>query len=151
MVVCPSGCGSSKSDKQDLIWPTVTESYGGTILQSRLEMRGQRSSPVLVCLGDAIDFQNAIGKDKIEERILALSAYAKTKLAAIPGVTLHSSTDSELSSGLTFFYIKDKNKSHADINHKIRDDYNIIMRTVYFKDSETDEKGQTGLRISTHI
>jgi isopenicillin-N epimerase len=149
----PPGVGVlyAKSDKQDLIWPTITESYGGKTLQSRLETRGQRSSPVLVCLGDAIDFQNAIGKDKIEKRILALSAYAKIKLAAIPGVTLHSSTDSELSSGLTFFYIKDKNKSHANLNYKIREDYNIFMRTIYFKDSETETKNQTGLRISTHI
>jgi selenocysteine lyase/cysteine desulfurase len=149
----PPGVGVlyAKSDKQDLIWPTITESYGGKTLQGRLEVRGQRSSPVLVCLGDAIDFQNTIGKDKIEKRILALSAYAKTKLVAIPGVTLHSSTDSEQSSGLTSFYIKDKNKSHADINYKIRDDYNIIMRTVYYKDSATETRNQTGLRISTHI
>jgi len=149
----PPGVGVlyARSEMQDSIWPTITESYSGKTLQSRLENRGQRSSPVLVCLGDAIDFQNAIGKDKIEERILALSEYAKARLVEIPGVSLHSSTDSEQSSGLTSFYIKDKNKSHADINYKIRDDYNIIMRTVYFKDDKTETRNQTGLRISTHI
>jgi len=27
----------------------------------------------------------------------------------------------------------------------------IFMRTVYFKDNESETKNQTGLRISTHI
>ena len=85
----PPGVGVlyAQKDKQELVWPTVTESYG-VPFQMCLELRGQRTSPVLACLGDAIDFQDTIGKETIQNRVLSLSAYAKARLAAIPGVSL---------------------------------------------------------------
>lgn len=155
----PPGVGVlyAKRDKQSLIWPTVTESYKGqgVNLQSQLENRGQRSSPVLVCLKDAMDFQDTIkatvGQDGIANRILALSAYAKARLMQIPGVSVDCSTKPEMSSGLTKFHIKNIYQSHAAINSKIRGDTNILMRTVYYKNYPSEAKDRTGLRISTHI
>ncbi len=147
----PPGVGVlyCRKDKQDLVWPTVTEAYGSPF-QGCLELRGQRTSPALVGLGDAMDFQNSIGRETIQNRILSLSAYAKARLSAIPGVHLYSSTNPELSTGLTAFYVKDKYTSHANLNYKIRKDYGIYMRTVYFKDAG-DDRTRTCLRISTHI
>lgn len=149
----PPGVGVlyAKRDKQDLLWPTVTEGYGTQTLQGKLETRGQRTSPVLACLGDAMDFQDTIGRETIENRVLSLSAYAKARLAAIPGVHLHSSTDTEQSTGLTTFYVKDKYATQAAILSKIRADYNIIARTVFFKQNPGDTNLQIGIRISTHI
>ena len=150
----PPGVGVfyAKSDMQDLISPTITENYTeGAPLQGILEHRGQQSSPVWVCLKDAMDFQETIGKETIKNRIMQLSTYAKARLMEIPGVKLHSATDPEQSSGLVSFYIKDEYKSHAPINYKIRDDYNILMRTIYYVDYEGATQYRTGLRISTHI
>lgn len=150
----PPGVGVlyAKKDSQHLVWPTVTESYGSNF-QATLEWRGQRTSPALVCLKDAMDFQDAIigGRPAIEARIMQLSTYAKMRLLEIPGVSLHCALDPEQSSGLVSFYIKNETKSHAAINSKIRADYNIIMRTVYYKDYAAQTPSKTGLRISTHI
>jgi len=147
----PPGVGVlyAKKDKQSLVWPTVTEAYGSPF-QNALELRGQRTSPALVCLGDAMDFQDTIGRQTIESRVLSLSAYAKARLAAIPGIGFHSSNDPEQSTGLTCFFVKNKYASHANLNTKIRDDYGIMLRTVYFQEAG-DAQTRTGLRISTHI
>ena len=105
---------------------------------------------MLACLGDAMDFQDSIGREAIQNRVLSLSAYAKARLAAIPGVYLHSSTDPEQSTGLTTLYVKDKYQSPGSICSKIRDDYGIVMRTVQFKDAGDDQM-RHGMRLSTHM
>lgn len=149
----PPGVGVlyCKLDKQELIWPTITEAYGSTF-RVQLEWRGQRSSPVLVCLQDAIDFQNTIGKTNIENRVLSLSAYCKARLAAIPGVHLLSSTDPEQSTGITAFYAKDKydRQYQNDLSHKVTDDYGILIRTVDMRDTEGGPLYKA-IRVSTHI
>jgi len=147
----PPGVGVlyAKRDKQDLVWPTVTEAYG-VPFQMCLELRGQRTSPVLACLGDAMDFQDSIGREAIQNRVLSLSAYTKARLAAIPGVYLHSSTDPEQSTGLTTVYVKNKYQSPGSLCSKIRDDYGIVTRTVQFKDAGDDQM-RHGMRLSTHI
>lgn len=150
---CPPGVGVfyAKKDKQHLIWPTITEGYDLNKWRRRLEFRGQQSLPVWVCIKDAIDFQNTIGREKIEDRIMSLSRYAKNRLLEIPGVGLHCSLDPEQSTGLVSFYIKDELASHSDINDKIKNDYNIIMRTVYHYDYPGSTTKIRGMRISTHI
>ena len=149
----PPGVGVlyCKLDKQDLIWPTITEAYGSISFRVRFEMRGQRSVPVLVCLRDAMDFQDTIGRTNIENRVLSLSAYCKARLAAIPGVYLLSSTDPEQSTGLTTFYAKDKYDRlyQSALSGKIADDYNIRMRTVDIRD--TGGPLYKAIRASTHI
>jgi len=149
----PPGVGVlyCKLDKQDLICPTITEAYNTPSFRIRFEFRGQRTNPVLVCLWDAMDFQDSIGRVNIENRVLSLSAYCKARLAAIPGVHLHSSTDPEQSSGLTSFYVKDKYTSPSNFINKIRDDYGILIRYVDFRDNPDDPNRQYAIRVSTHI
>jgi len=150
----PPGVGVlyAKKDKQDLIWPTITEAYGSNF-QTEFELRGQRSSPVLVCLKDAMDFQDAIigGKDAIEARIMSLSAYAKARLMQIPGVHLASATNPELSSGLTAFYLKDQWESQTAISTILREQYNILIRTVTYKNDSSESIRRKVCRMSTHI
>jgi selenocysteine lyase/cysteine desulfurase len=140
-----------KLDKQDLICPTITEAYG-SLFRVQLEFRGQRSIPILVCLQDAMDFQDTIGKTNIENRVLSLSAYCKARLAAIPGVHLLSSTHREQSTGLTAFYAKDKydRQYQSNLMNKISADYNIRMRTVDIRDTEGGPLYKA-IRASTHI
>ena len=118
----------------------------------QFEMRGQRSVQVIACLSEAIDFQNTIGKDVIEERVMALSAYTKARLVEIPGVELTCSNDPEMSSGLTALMINGKigMSPYIKLYSKLRDEYNVIARFV----SYTDYPGgpsKTVLRVSTHI
>jgi selenocysteine lyase/cysteine desulfurase len=52
-------------------------------------------------LEDAIDFQNAIGRPRIEHRIRAFSSYLCAQAAEIPHMTLYTSNDSRISCAMT--------------------------------------------------
>jgi len=155
----PPGTGVlyMREDAQDLLWPTVTEGYSvikrGALA---LQVRGQQCTPVYACMNDAIDFQNAIGKDKIEIRILALNTYLKNKIIENWGEEkIFTPTDEELSSGLVSFNPSedpfDEERKLSEISQRLRDDYGIIIRTVWFKDKHSDTKYTRALRVSTHI
>ena len=71
----------------------------------KYERSGQRDIPSALGMGDAIDFQNAIGKPTIEARVRQLATRFRTGLKDIPGVKLGTSMTPELNSSLTTFYI----------------------------------------------
>ncbi|MGB6867063.1 MAG: aminotransferase class V-fold PLP-dependent enzyme, partial [Candidatus Aminicenantaceae bacterium] len=97
-----------------------------------------------IALGEAIDFQSHIGKQRIERRIKALAGYLKRELKKIPGVKLHTSQDPYISGGLTAFSIE--GIEPIKVVDYVREKYNIVIRTVGNK-----EEGTYGLRVSTHI
>lgn len=155
----PPGTGVfyMREDAQDLLWPTVTESYPLAKGANRFQTRGQQCHPIYAGLNDAIDFQNAIGKDKIQERIIALSTYLKEKIIENWGEqSLFSPMDEELSSGLVSFNPFDDHFGETgelgvgDLYDKLYEK-NIITRTISFKDKRSDTGKKRGLRISTHI
>jgi selenocysteine lyase/cysteine desulfurase len=109
---------------------------------------------------DAIDFQNEIGKDKIEKRVLALHKYAKEKIVANWGEqALYSPMDEELSTGLVSFNPFDDH--YGEYGHQVYDnistlysglqDQDIITRTIGFYNKLADTQATRVLRISTHI
>ena len=143
----PTGVGVLyvKKDVQDKLWPTIASSGWDTYKNARkFETLSQRADAITIALGEAIDFQNYIGKQRIERRIKALAGYLKRELAAIPGVKLHTSMDEYLSGGLTAFSIEGVDP--AKIVNYVREKYNIVVRTVGSK-----EKGTYGVRVSTNI
>jgi selenocysteine lyase/cysteine desulfurase len=102
-----------------------------------------------------MDFQNAIGKEKIEERVLSLSSYLKEKIIETwPDAYLYSPTDEELSTGLVSFnpfddpYSKEK---PSVVSRALRDEHNIIIRYIWFRDKHADTHDLRALRVSTHI
>ncbi len=143
----PTGCGVLyvRKEIQDRLWPTVATSGWDTYTNSRkFETLGQRADPLILALGEAMDFQNAIGRERIERRIKTLAGFFKQELKKIPGVRLHTPTDPALSGGLTAFSIA--GADHEAIVRYIREKYNIVIRTV------GREKDNTlGIRVSTHI
>jgi selenocysteine lyase/cysteine desulfurase len=119
------------------------------------QIRGQQCTPVYTGLIDAIDFQNAIGKERIEERVLSLSSYLKEKIIETwPDAFLFSPTDEELSTGLVSFnpfddpYAKEKPSA---VSQALREEHNIIIRYIWFKDKHSDTHDLRALRVSTHI
>jgi selenocysteine lyase/cysteine desulfurase len=95
-------------------------------------------------LGEALDFQQAIGKERIERRIKALAGYLKRELSKISGVRLHTSKDPYLSGGLTALSVE--GLEPRKIVNYMREKYNIVIRTIGNK-----EKGTYGIRVSTPI
>ena len=153
----PPGTGVlyMREEMQDQLWPTVTEASSLPKGASVFQGRGQQCTPVYACLNDAIDFQNTIGKDKIEDRILALSTYLKEKITENWGEDkLFTPMDKELSSGLVAFnpfddpFDTDKKTSEVRCELEAK---KIIVRGTTFKDKKSDAKKTRTIRVSTHI
>jgi selenocysteine lyase/cysteine desulfurase len=143
----PTGVGLLyvKKEIQDKLWPTIASSGWDTYQDARrYETLGQRADALTIALGEAIDFQDAIGKERIERRIKALSGYLKRELKKIPGLRLHTSENPYLSGGLTAFSIEGIEPAHL-VNY-VREKYNIVIRTIGRKEDKT-----YGVRVSTHI
>lgn len=143
----PTGVGLLyvKKEVQDKVWPTIASGGWDSYENSRkYETVGQRADPLIIALGEAIDFQDAIGKERIERRIKTLASYLKRELSKIPGVVLHTSKDPYLSGGLTAFHVEGVEPQKM-VNY-IREKYNIVIRTIGNK-----KAGTYGVRVSTHI
>jgi len=143
----PTGVGVLfiKKELQKDLWPTIATGGWDTYEDAqKFETVGQRADALIAALGEAVEFQNQIGKQRIERRIKALAGYFKQELKKIPGVRLHTSEDPYISGGLTAFSIE--GLEPKKIVEYVRDKYNIVIRTVGSK-----EKGTYGLRVSTHI
>ena len=143
----PTGCGVLyvKKESQDIIWPSIASSgWDNGDSASRFETLGQRADPLFFALGEAMNFQNIIGRERIERRIKSLSKYLKDGLKTIPGVRLHTSMDTYLSAGLTAFSIEGV-EPETIVNY-LREKYNIVIRTI-----GRDHDNTRGVRVSTHI
>jgi len=143
----PTGVGVLYIKKEHLekVWATLaTSGWDNSESAQKFEAVGQRADALTIALGEAVDFQNHIGKQRIERRIKALAGYLKRGLTNIPGVRLHTSEDPYISGGLTAFSIEGVDP--VRVVDYVREKYNIVIRTV-----GNTEKGTYGLRVSTHI
>ena len=143
----PTGVGLLyvRKEVQDRLWPTIASSGWNRYNNARkFETLSQRADALTIALGEAIDFQNAIGRERIERRIKTLAGYLKRELKKIPGVKLHTSEDPYLSGGLTAFSVEDIDPEKI-VNY-VREKYNIVVRTIGNK-----IQGTYGVRVSTHV
>jgi selenocysteine lyase/cysteine desulfurase len=143
----PTGIGLffARKESQDRLWPTiVTGGWDRHQDARKFESHGQDADALIFALSEALDFQNAIGRRRIERRIKALAGYLKQGLRKIPGVKVHTPDDPYLSGGLTAFSLEGVDA--AKIVDYVRERYNIVIRTIGNK-----EAGTYGVRVSTHI
>jgi selenocysteine lyase/cysteine desulfurase len=143
----PTGVGVLyvRKEAQDKLWPTIASSGWDRFQNAKkYETLGQRADALTIALGEAIDFQNSIGKERIERRIKALAGYLKRELKKLPGVKLHTSEDPYLSGGLTAFSIEGI-KPRQLVNY-LREKYNLVIRTIGREEDRT-----YGVRVSSHI
>ena len=142
---CGVGVLYVKKDRQESLWPTIASSGWNTRQNAqKFETLSQRADALTIALGEAADFLNTIGKQRIERRIKALAAYLKKELKGIPGVKLHTSEDPYISGGLTAFSIE--GVDHQKVVDYVREKNNIVIRTV-----GNVKAGTHGLRVSTPI
>ncbi|UCG86481.1 MAG: aminotransferase class V-fold PLP-dependent enzyme [Gemmatimonadota bacterium] len=143
----PAGCGLFyvRRESQDRLWPAVASSGWDTVQSAaRFETLGQRADPLTFGLGEALDFQNRIGRGRIQRRIQTLAKHLKDGLKGIPGVRLHTSHDPLLSAGLVAFSVEGVEPN--DLVNYLREKYNIVIRTI-----GRDRDNTRGVRVSTHI
>jgi len=134
-----------RKEVQDRLWPTIATSGWDTYKTAeRFETFSQRADALALALGEAMEFQNHIGRTRIQRRIQTLAGHLRKQLEAIPNVKLHTNSDEYLSAGLTAFSIK--GVEPQNLVDYLRERHNIVIRTI-----GSDEKGTRGVRVSTHI
>lgn len=97
-----------RRESQERVWPTVA-SMGWDDDETgakRYDRLSQRAGPLLLATITALEFQNAIGRVRIEQRVRALAARLRERLREIPEVTLYTSGHPELCCGLTGFTLE---------------------------------------------
>ena len=84
-----------KKEKIEKIWPLVcNDKPNGTDIR-KFETLGTRSFPIEQGIGEAVNFQNGIGRKRKEERIRYLKNYWATRVQNIPKVKIHTSFKDE--------------------------------------------------------
>jgi isopenicillin-N epimerase len=143
----PTGVGLLYVRKEvlDKVHPTVVSSgWDSNPDASKLDPAGQRSDAILFALDAALNFNNRIGRSRIERRIKVLAGRLKQEVAKIPGIKVHTPVDPYLSAGLTAFSLG------GDLESKLvdylREKYNLVIRTA-----GSPEAGTYGVRVSTPI
>jgi selenocysteine lyase/cysteine desulfurase len=143
----PAGCGLLyvRKDAQHRLWPSIaTTGWDTQQSAKRFETLGQRADPLIFALGEALDFQNMIGRRRIERRVRTLADHLKQGLRSIPNVRIHTPDDPYLSGGLVAFSVE--GVEPQCIVDYVREKYNIVIRTIGRERDNT-----LGVRVSTHI
>jgi selenocysteine lyase/cysteine desulfurase len=141
----PTGSGILylRRESQDRLWPTVVSSGWDDPKRgaARFDRLSQRAHPIVLALGAAIDFQQAIGRERVEARVRALQAHARRRLGGLPGIRFHTSASTELSSALLAFTLPAL--ENADIVLTLKRRHRVWTRTM--------EYDLNAVRIATHI
>jgi selenocysteine lyase/cysteine desulfurase len=95
----PIGSGMMwvKADKIEKIWPLTCYGNPHSSDIRKFEALGTRSFPIEQGIGEAINFHEAIGSRRKQERIFYLKNYWATRVRETPGVKLHTSLDPRFS------------------------------------------------------
>lgn len=78
-------------EKIEKVWPLLCNDKPRSNDIRKFETLGTRSFPIEQGIGEAINFHNAIGKKRKEERIRYLKNYWAEKVRSVPKVTIHTS------------------------------------------------------------
>jgi selenocysteine lyase/cysteine desulfurase len=84
-----------KKEKIEKVWPLVCNDKPNGNDIRKFETLGTRSFPIEQGIGEAINFHNAIGSERKEERIRYLKNYWASRVQNIPKVKIHTSFKDE--------------------------------------------------------
>ena len=145
--------------QEQVYWPINASLYpaaGAFNLATQLQYVGNDNYPAKRALADSCEFWSQIGRDRIEEYVLSLSAYCKQKIRQSFGdaAVLYSPDVPELSSGITSFNpFPDQSDfdSILTFRDRLREEYDFIIRYTDFKIHNDDANNTYAMRISTHL
>lgn len=100
---------------------------------------GTRNASTIIGLGAALDWHQAIGKDRIEKRCLSMAKYCYGELEKLDDVKIISTADPELSSGIISVSLK-KKQSRDIFMRMLQENITIKLLPKY-----------NAVRFSTHI
>jgi selenocysteine lyase/cysteine desulfurase len=149
----PAGTGLLyvRREVQERLWPNiVTEDWWAHNDARKYDRISRRPWPVVAALEDAIDFQNAVGRARIEQRSRALASYLREQAAAMPGVQLYTSNDPRLSGAMTSLSVNGVPPAQLREHLRLRYDVYTAARAKGNR-YPADPHGVEGIRLSTHF
>lgn len=130
---------------QEMVWPLYGfDEYGkpSPYPISRYEKAGQPNIPAWLGIGAAIQLQNEIGKDAIENRVRDLSKHLRRGLETIPTLRFHTPKNQLLNASLTTISLD--HVTPETVVTTLVNKEKIYTRTIY-------DGGNSALRVSTHF
>jgi len=86
-----------KKEKIEKVWPLLCNDKPHSTDIRKFETLGTRSFPIEQAIGEAVNFHNAIGSRRKQERIHYLKNYWASRAAEIPKVKIHTSLNPQYS------------------------------------------------------
>jgi isopenicillin-N epimerase len=149
----PAGTGLLyvRREIQKDLWPNiVTQNWSLEEGAKKYEQLSRRPWPVVASLGDSLDFQVSIGKDRIENRVRALATYLRNEASNIAGIRLYTSSDVQLAAGITTLGIE--GVSHIKLQNFLREKYDTYVSLQQKGEFyPANVYGVDGIRVSTHF
>lgn len=114
-----------RRERQDDVWPSIVSvPWRDDVVGARkYEALGQRDDAAIAAVGRTVDFHNTLGADRVEARMRQVATAIKEGLNRLPGVTLSTSMDPELSAGVVIF--KPGDLDARKVFSKLYTDYHI--------------------------
>ena len=112
-----------KKDKIEKIWPLVCNEKPHSPDIRKFETLGTRSFPIEQGIGEALNFHNAIGAKRKEDRIRYLKNYWAEKVKDVPGITLSTSLKPEYSCAICGVSVR--NVTPAELETQLFNKYKI--------------------------
>jgi selenocysteine lyase/cysteine desulfurase len=131
-----------KKDKISKLWPLVCAGDPKSDNIRKFENLGTRSFPIEQGIGEALNFHNAIGTKRKEERIRYLKNYWASKALEIPGVKIHTSLKPEYSCALAGVSID--GITPGKLSSKLMRDYKIHTTSISLENIHC-------VRVSPHV
>jgi selenocysteine lyase/cysteine desulfurase len=137
-----SGLLYVKRDKIRPLWPLLPNAEPQTDDIRKFEVLGTRSFPIEQAIGQAINFHNAIGTKRKEERLRYLKNYWAEKVSELPRVRLNTSLKPEFSCALANFSIE--GMEPAAIEATLFNTYKIHTVAIVWENIK-------GVRVTPHV
>lgn len=133
-----------RGDRTAQVWPSIVSAgWSGSLTGGpRLEVLGQRDDPRLVALESAVDFLNLIGMEQVEARVRYLARNLNEKFRALPGATVKTNLEPELSGGVVKVQLGSKSAREQDTK---------LWSASRVAIAATESGDAAGLRFSPHI
>ncbi|WP_263410243.1 aminotransferase class V-fold PLP-dependent enzyme [Terriglobus tenax] len=140
----PIGSGMMwvKQDKIAKLWPLTCYGDGHSPNIRKFEALGTRSFPIEQGIGEAINFHEAIGSRRKQERIFYLKNYWATRVKDIKGVKLHTSLKPEFSCAISGVSVE--GYTPTELMNTLFDRYKIHTVGI-------DYEGQRCIRVTPHV
>ena len=153
-MLAPKGSGLLyiRKEVQDRVQPMML--YGGYNVYTA--SMGTRNVPQILGHGVAMDFHNAIGRDRVEARCRQLSRLMRERLLSIPALSLLTPDQPELASGVVSFALDKSKGSNGQIVDRLYREHEIVGKPAqgtyaYIPDPNVPRENYNALRFSTHV